>query len=160
MARFNDRQQAPPRPPMQQPPGSRPRKPADPALQQRSFAAVMLAVLSLFGIMMMSGNVRRTVFVVALTLIISLIALWLAVSAMSAARTAGSSRPRGAILATVLGVFGCLFSGLVLIGFAMFWPQLTRYSDCLSGAGTVAAQQVCQQQLTNSVRTQIGILGG
>jgi hypothetical protein len=42
----------------------------------------------------------------------------------------------------------------------MFWPQLTQFSDCLSGAGTVAAQQTCQQQLSRSVGTEVNILGG
>jgi hypothetical protein len=110
--------------------------------------------------MMMSANVRRGVFVVAVTMIIALTALWLAISAMSRARNGGSGRPRGAILATVLGCFGCAFSGLVLIGFALYWPQLSQFSNCLSGANTVAAQQACQQQLDHSIGTQIGILGG
>jgi hypothetical protein len=160
MARFTDRQQTTPRPPVHQPPGLRPRKPADPALQQRSWAALFLAVLSLFATMMMSTNVRRGVVVVVVTMIIALIALWLAISAMSRARNTGSGRPRGAIFATVLASVGCAFSGLVLIGFAMYWPQLTQFSNCLSGANTVAAQQACQQQLDHSIGTQIGILGG
>jgi len=146
---------------MYQTPRSRPpRAPADPVLQQRSWAAVMLAVLSLFGMMMMSGNVRRGVFVVALALLIALIALWLSISAMSRARRGGSGRPRGAIFATIVGTVGAVFSAFVLIGFAMFWPQLTQYSSCLSGANTVAAQQACQQQLSNSVGGEIGVLGG
>lgn len=161
MARFTDGQQTPPRPPTYQPPRSRPpRPPADPALQQRSWAALMLAVLALFAMMLMSSNVRRGVYVVALALLIALTALWLAISSMSRARRAASGRPRGVVLATILAAVGCLFSGFVLIGFAMFWPQLTQYSDCLAGAGTVTAQQACQQQLTNSVGSEINVLGG
>jgi len=120
----------------------------------------MLAILSLFGMMMMSGNVRRGVFVVALALIIALLALWLSVSAMSRARREGSGRPRGAVFATVLGAVGAVFSAFVLAGFAMFWPQLTQFSNCMQGANTVAAQQACQQQLSNSVGSEVGILGG
>jgi ABC-type amino acid transport system permease subunit len=146
---------------MYQAPRSRPpRTPADPALQQRSWAAAILAVLSMFGLMMMSSNVRRGVFVVALALLIALTALWLSISAMSRARRGGTGRPRGAIFATIVGAVSAVFTAFVLAGFAMFWPQLTQYSSCLSGANTVAAQQACQQQLSNSVGSQIGVLGG
>ena len=136
-----------------------PRQPADPALQQRAWAALLLAVISLFG-MMMIGNVRRGVWVVAVSLIIAAIALWLSTSALSRARRGGSGRPRGAMFATVLGAAGLAFSAFVLIGFAIFWPQLSKYSDCMSGANTVAAQQACRQQLDDSVGTQLSILGG
>ena len=136
-----------------------PRRPADPALQQRAWAALLLAVISLFA-MMMIGNVRRGVYVVAVALIIAAIALWLSTSALSRARRGGSGRPRGATLAVVLGVAGLGFSALVLIGFVIFWPQLSQYSDCMSGANTVAAQQACRQQLDNSVGTRLSILGG
>jgi len=120
----------------------------------------MLGLLSLIAMMLMSGNVRRGVYVVAVALIIAATGLWLAISAMSRARRGGTGRPRGAVLATILGVIGCAFSTLVLAGFLMFWPQLTQYSDCLSGANTVSAQQACQQQLTNSVGNEISVLGG
>jgi hypothetical protein len=169
MARPTD-QQTPTPPPEQRPPAPRPgpgsgfgpqppRRPADPALQQRAWAALLLAVISLFG-MMMIGNMRRGVYVVAVALIIAAIALWLATSALSRARRGGSGRPRGAVLAVVLGAAGLGFSAFVLIGFAIFWPQLSQYSDCMSGANTVAAQQACRQQLDNSVGTQLSILGG
>ena len=79
---------------------------------------------------------------------------------VSLVRRGGSGRPRAAVLATILGTVGLVFSAFVLVGFAMFWPQLMQYSNCLSGANTVAAQQACQQQLNNSVGTQISILGG
>lgn len=164
MARLTDRQQQPPpRPPA--PPGApgpfglRPRPPTDPALQQRAWAALMLAFISLFG-MLMIGNIRRGVYVVALALVIAAVALWLALSAMHRARRGGSGRPFGVVVAVVLGGIGFVFSAVVLIGFAMFWPQLTQYSNCLNGANTVTAQQACQQQLNNSVNGEISILGG
>jgi ABC-type amino acid transport system permease subunit len=128
-------------------------------LQQRVWAALMLAFISLFA-MMMIGNVQRGVYVVAVALVIAAVALWLSISAMSRARRAGSGRPRAAVLATILGAVGFGFSAVVLAGFAMFWPQLTQYSNCLSGANTVAAQQACQQQLSNSVGAEIAVLGG
>lgn len=119
----------------------------------------MLAVLSLFG-MMMIGNVRRGVYVVAVALVIAVIALWLAISAMSLARRGGTGRPRGAVLATALAAAGSVFSAFVLAGFLMFWPQLTQYANCMTGANTVSAQQACQQQLDNSVGNEISVLGG
>ena len=169
MARPSD-QQTPTPPPEHRPPAPRPgpgsgfgprpqRQPADPALQQRAWAALLLAVISLFA-MMMIGNIRRGVYVVAVALIIAAVALWLSTSALSRARRGGSGRPRGATLAVVLGVAGLGFSALVLIGFVIFWPQLSQYSDCMSGANTVAAQQACRTQLDNSVGTQLSILGG
>ena len=119
----------------------------------------MLAIISLFG-MMMIGNVRRGVYVVAIAAVIAAIALRLSITAMSRARRGGSGRPRAAVLATILAAVGLAFSAFVLVGFAMFWPQLMQYSNCLSGANTVAAQQACKQQLNNSVSNQISILGG
>lgn len=159
MARSPDRQ-TPPRPPAYtRQPLRPPRIPADPALQQRAWAAVLLAIISLVG-MLMIGNLRRGVYVVAVALVIAAVALWLAISAMSRARRGGTGRPRGAIFATVLGGIGFLLSGIVLIGFAMFWTQLSQYSNCLSAAGTISAQQACQQQLQNSVGGEVGVLGG
>lgn len=159
MARPSNRE-SPPRPPAY-PPARQPqaRLPGDPVLQQRAWAALMLAVISLCA-MLMIGNVRRGVYVVAAALVIAVAAVWLAISAATRARRAGSSRPRGVVLATVLGVVGLLFSVTVLAGFAMFWPQLTQYSNCLSAANTYAAQQACQQQLNNSVGNEISVLGG
>jgi ABC-type amino acid transport system permease subunit len=130
-------------------------------LQQHAWAALMLAIISLFAVMMIGGgHVRRGVYVVAVALVIAAIALWLSISAMSRARRGGSGRPRGAVLATVLGAVGFVFSASILAGFAMFWPQVTQYSNCLSGANTVAAQQACQQQFNNSVGSEISVLGG
>jgi ABC-type amino acid transport system permease subunit len=155
MARpTNQRQRPPAVPPALRPPSP----PADPALQQRVWAALMLAVLSLLA-MLMIGNVRRGVYVVAVALVIAATALWLSISAMRRARRGGSGRPRAAVLAVTLGVIGFGFSAFVLAGFAMFWPQLTQYSNCLNGANTVSAQQACQQQLDNSVNGEISIFG-
>ena len=42
----------------------------------------MLAVLSLITMMLISGNVRRGVYVVVVALVIAITGLWLAISAM------------------------------------------------------------------------------
>jgi len=64
------------------------------------------------------------------------------------------------VFATVLGTAGLVFSGLALAVFAVLWPQLTQYSNCLSGANTVSAKQACQQQLNNSVNNELSVLRG
>jgi hypothetical protein len=149
----------PPRPPALQPRPPRPqRPPADPALQQRAWAAALLALLGIFAIVATGGNLRRGVFVMAVGVIVALTALWLAISAMSRARRAGSGRPRGAVFATVAGAIGAVFGGMALIGFLTFWPQLSQYSQCQSAAITVSAQQACSQQLQNSVGNEISVL--
>ena len=157
MAKLTDQQP----PARYSPPGApRPaRAPVDPALQQRAWAALALAVLSLLSLMLI-GNLRRGVYVVAVALVIAAIALWVALRAMRRARRGGTGRPRGATLAVVLGAAGFVFSGFVLAGYAMFWPQLTQYSNCLNGANTASTQQACQQQFDNSVNSEMRILGG
>ena len=157
MAKLTDQQQ----PARYSPPGAPrpPRVPADPSLQQRAWAALALAVLSLLSLMLI-GNLRRGVYVVAVALVIAVIALWVALRVMSRARRGGTSRPRGATLAVVLGAAGFIFSGFLLVGYAMFWPQLTQYANCLNGANTASTQQACQQQFDNSVNGEMRILGG
>src|SRR5437870_2055335 len=74
----------PPRPPLPS------RKPAEPLLQQRSFAALILALISLVGLLMANGNTRRGIVVLAVTLIIGGGGLWLSTTAMSRAKKAGT----------------------------------------------------------------------
>jgi len=157
MAKLTDQQP----PARYSPPGAPrpPRVPADPSLQQRAWAALALAVLSLLSLMLI-GNLRRGVYVVAVALVIAAIALWVALRAMSRARRGGTGRPRGATLAVVLGAAGFILSGFVLVGYAAFWPQLTQYSNCLNGANTASTKQACQQQFDNSVNGEMRILGG
>jgi hypothetical protein len=156
----------PARPP-QQPPRSpflieapRPQAPPpSPALQQRAWAALTLAVLSLLAMTLIS-NLHRAVYVLAVALIFTAIALVLAITAMSAARRAGTRRPRGAVFATVLGAIGFVCSGFALAGFLLFSAQFTQYANCMNAAGSVVAQQTaCQTQLNNAVGKEIGVLG-
>jgi hypothetical protein len=155
--------QPPPRSPLLPPASPRPRPqaaPPSPALQQRAWAALTLAVLSLLAINLIS-NLQRAAYVMAVTLVIAVIALGLAVSALSAARRAGTRRPRGAVLATVLAAIGVLLSGFALAGFLLFSAQFSRYASCVDAAGSAAAQQqACQTQLDNAVGSEIGLLGG
>jgi ABC-type amino acid transport system permease subunit len=140
------------RPPMQQ------RKPASPLLQQRSFAALMLAIISLLGMSGVSDNLKRGVVVLVVTMVIGGVGLWLSFTAMSRSRKEGTGRPRFAVAATVLGIIGTGLSALALIGFATFWPQISQYANCMSGANTVATQNACAQQLNSSLQTSMQIL--
>jgi hypothetical protein len=132
--------------------------PPDPALRQRALAAVVLGVLSLLGLALGLGNLRRGIYVAILTLLFAVTAIWLGAGASRRARRSGTARPRGAISGTVLGGFGLTFSALWLLVLAVFWPQLNTYYNCMSGANTVSAQQACHSQFTKSVGGEISVL--
>ena len=132
--------------------------PPDPASRQQALAAFALGVLSLLGLALGLGNLRRGVFVAALTLLFAMTAIWLGVVVNRRARRGGTARPRGAVSGIVLGGFGLALSLLWLLVLAVFWPQLSAYSSCMASANTVAAQQVCHAQFTNSVGGEISVL--
>ena len=132
--------------------------PPDPALRQQALAAFALGVLSLLGLALGLGNLRRGVFVAALTLLFAVTAIWLGIAVNRRARRGGTARPRGAVSGIVLGGFGLALSLLWLLVLAVFWPQLSAYSNCMASANTVAAQQVCHTQFTNSVGGEISVL--
>jgi hypothetical protein len=136
------------------------RKPAEPLLQQRSFAALILALISLVGLLMANDNIRRGIVVLAVTLVIGGGGLWLSTTAMSRAKKGGTARPRLSVLATVLATAGTGLSALALLGFALFWPQISQYSNCMAGANTVIAQTTCNQQLSNSLPANAHLLPG
>jgi predicted PurR-regulated permease PerM len=123
---------------------------ADPPLQQRSVAALFLALLSLFGVLGLS-NFQRGVYVVAFALVAGTMAVWLAATAMRRARRRGTAGPRGSVVAIVIGGVGVLISAVLLAGFALFGKQASTFSECLSGANTVAAQQTCRTQFTRAI---------
>jgi ABC-type amino acid transport system permease subunit len=132
--------------------------PPDPALRQQALAAFALGVLSLVGLALGLGNLRRGVVVAIVTLLFGVLAIWLGVRARRRAQRSGTARPRGATGGIVLGGFGLAFSMLWLLVLAVFWPQLSTYYNCMSGANTVAAQQACHTQLNNSIGGEISVL--
>jgi predicted PurR-regulated permease PerM len=132
----------------------RPPSPPDPALQQRAWAALSLSLLSLLGLSL-AGGLRRAIYVIIATLVLAALAAWLGGTAMSRARRAGSSRPRGAMAAMILGILGLAFSAITLIVFTLFWNELSAYSNCLSGANTLTAQQACQHQFSQTITNEI-----
>jgi predicted PurR-regulated permease PerM len=114
-----------------------------------------LGLLSLLALFLASG-LRHAIYVVIATLVIGGLAAWLGSTAVSQARKSRTGRPRGAVAGIVLGLLGLAFSGLTLIVFALFWNQLSTYWTCTSGANTVAAQQACQHQLSQTIGNDFG----
>ena len=140
------------------PPARRQLPPPDPAVRQQALAALTMGVLSLAGLMLGLGNLRRGVYVAGLTLLFGVAAIWLGVTASKKARRTGTARPRWAVGGVVLGGLGLAVSALWLLVLAVFWPQLNAYYNCLNGANTVAAQQACHNQFTTSVGGEISVL--
>lgn len=134
--------------------------PPDPAVQQRAWSALVLGVLGPLGLTLNGSNLHRGIYVFAVSLIVGVLAAWLGITSMRQARLAGTLRPRGAVLATVLGFLGLGVSAIALLSFAMFWPQFNQLSNCMAGANTVSAQQACENQFSNSVGGKVGILPG
>ena len=119
-------------------------------IQQRSVAALFLALLSLFGVLGLS-NFQRGVYIVAFALVAGAMAIWLAATALRRARRGGTAGPRGSVVAIMVGGVGVLVSGVLLAGFALFGKQASTFTRCLSGANTVAAQQTCRTQFTRAI---------
>jgi ABC-type amino acid transport system permease subunit len=132
--------------------------PPEPPVRQRALTALLLGVLSLVGLMLGLGNLRRGIFVAILALLFAAAAVWLGVTATRKARHSGTARPRWAVGGVVLGSLGLAFSALWLLVLAVFWPQLNTYYTCMGGANTVAAQQACHDQFTKSVGSELSIL--
>jgi hypothetical protein len=139
-------------------PARRQLPPPEPPVRQRALTALLLGALSLIGLMLGLGNLRRGIFVAVLTLVFAAAAVWLGVTASRKARRAGTARPRWAVGGVVLGSLGLAFSALWLLVLAVFWPQLSEYYTCMSGANTVTLQQACHDQFTKSVGGEISIL--
>ncbi|HUY49002.1 MAG TPA: hypothetical protein VMV92_25330 [Streptosporangiaceae bacterium] len=124
---------------------------ADPAHQQRAVAALFLALLSLFGLLGLS-NLQRGIYIVTFTVMVGVLAIWLAATAITRARRSGTAGPRGSVTALVIGGVGVLISTLLITGFALFGKQAAAYSRCLSGANTITAQQACQSQFSRVIQ--------
>jgi hypothetical protein len=132
--------------------------PPDPGQRQRALVGLTLGVLSLLGLAFGLGNLRRGIYVAVLTLLFAAAAIWLGILTTRVARRRGTARPRGAVSGIVLGGFGLALSALWLLVLVVFWPQLSAYYNCMSGANTVTAQQACHDQFTKSVGGEIGVL--
>jgi hypothetical protein len=138
-------------------PARRQLPPPDSALRQRAIAALSIGFLSLLGLFLGLGNLRRGILVAVVALLFALTAIWLGATASKRARRDGTARPRGAIGGVVLGSLGLAFSALWLLVLVVFWPQLSTYYNCMASANTNAAQQACHTQFTNSVGNEFGV---
>jgi hypothetical protein len=134
-------------------PKAAPLAPAEAATQQRAVAALFLALLSLFGLLGLN-NLQRGIYIAAFSVVAGVLAVRLSVTSIYRARRSGTMWPRGSVAATVIGAIGMLLSSLLLIGLVVFGSQATAYSQCLSGANTVAAQQACQNQFVHAVENR------
>jgi uncharacterized membrane protein len=141
-------------------PPARQLPPPDPATRQRGVTGLALAALAMIGLALGLGNLHRGIYVAVLSLLFAVTAIWLGVTANRRARRAGTARARGATSGIVLGALGLAFSALWLMVLAVFWPQLNTYYNCIGGANTVAAQQACHTQFTNSVGGEFSVLQG
>jgi hypothetical protein len=140
-------------------PPAPPPRPAEAAHQQRALAALLVSLLSLAGFLGFNVDLRRGVLIIGYALLAGLVALWLGLTALSRARRARTARPRGAVPAAVIAAVGIGFSTLLLLAFAVFGSQLSGYSQCLTGASTITAQQSCYSQLSHALNRRLSLLG-
>ena len=131
--------------------------PAEPAAQRRAVAGLLVALLSLTGVLAL-GDPRRGVYLVAYALLAGLVAMWLAVTSLVRARRGRTARPYGSAAATGIAAIGLLLSSALLLAFIVLGRQMSQYGQCLSEAGTTAAQQSCQVQFTHAVNREIASL--
>ena len=128
--------------------------PAEPATQRRAVAALLLALLSLAGLLSLN-YLQRGIYLVSYALLAGLMAMFLAVTSMTAARRSRTARPRGSVTATVIAAIGIVLSVVMLLAFIVFAPQLKAYGRCLGAATTGADQQACQTQLIHAVNREL-----
>jgi hypothetical protein len=133
--------------------------PPEPALRHRALAALIVALLSLAGLLGFNIEAQRAVLVVAYSLLAAATALWLALTAMRRARHSRTARPRGSVAATVIAGIGIGLAAAMLLAFGLFGRQLSDYGRCLSGANTIAASQSCYSRFAHALDHQIGLTG-
>src|SRR5262249_27715015 len=146
-------------PPRARPP--KPTRPPEPALRQRAYMALLLAVLSVIALLGVGSNLdfHRGIYLVIFALLVGLAACWLGITAIRRAGRAARRRPRGAGLGTVFGALRAPPRPLLLVLLAAFWTQLTTSPRCLGTANTLAARQACVNQLNHSLNGEISKLG-
>ena len=126
-------------------------------MQQRSVAALLIALLSLAG-MLGLNDLGRGVYLAVYALLAGVLAFWLAITAISRARRDRTARPRASVTAAVIAGVGIALSAVMLIAFAVLGKELATYSNCLAGASTISAKQACQSQFSQAVSKEISSL--
>ena len=133
--------------------------PPEPALRHRALAALIVALLSLAGLLAFNIEAERAVLLVVYSLLAGATALWLALTAMRRARRSRTARPHGSVAATVIAGIGIGLAAAMLLAFGLFGRQLSDYGRCLSGANTITASQSCYSQFAHALDHQIGLTG-
>jgi hypothetical protein len=133
--------------------------PPEPALRHRALAALVVALLSLVGLLGFNIEAQRAILVVLYSLLAGATALWLALTAMRRARRSGTARPRGSVAATVIAGVGVGLAGVMLMAFGLFGRQLSDYGRCLSGANTITGSQSCFSRFSHELDREIGLTG-
>jgi hypothetical protein len=131
----------------------------EPALRHRALAALIVALLSLVGLLGFNIEAQRAVLVVLYSLLAGAIALWLALTAMRRARRSRTARPRGSVAATVIAGIGIGLAGVMLMAFGLFGQQLSNYGRCLSSANTITGSQSCYSRFSHALDREIGLTG-
>jgi hypothetical protein len=86
----------------------------------------------------------------AVGLVMSLAALWFGVFAQRDAAQQSQRAPEAVASVVWSGISTLIALGVVAMSL-IFYPQLRDYSDCMRTANTLSDQNVCQQQLNNSL---------
>jgi hypothetical protein len=74
-------------------------------------------------------------------------------------RRAGRERvatPGAAIAGLLAGTVGAVLALIITAAVVAFYPQVRDYTDCLSGANTVADQQQCRAEFERGVQRRFG----
>jgi hypothetical protein len=114
---------------------------------------VLSLLALLFSLIGVNSDFRRVIYLVIFVLVTGGIAWWMGGTSMRRARNSGTMRPASSVVGTVFGIMGAGLSALLLVFFALYWNQLTTYSQCNDSAITVAAQQACANQFHRSLET-------
>jgi hypothetical protein len=133
--------------------------PPEPALRHRALAALIVALLSLAGLLEFNIEADRAILGVIYSLLAGATALWLALTAMRRARRSGTARPRGSVAAAVIAGVGIGLAGVMLMAFGLFGRQLSDYGRCLSGANTITGSQSCYSRFSHALDREIGLTG-
>src|SRR5690348_6698886 len=102
----------------------KPPPPAEQTTQRRALAALLVALLSLTGVLALSAP-QRGVWLVGYALLAGVVAMWLAVSAQAQARRGHTARPHGSAAAAVVAGAGILLSVVLLLAFVMLGRQMS-----------------------------------
>lgn len=141
--------------PVPVPQPARPSGPPRRELRHRAAAAALFGALSLFALSA-SGQAEHASYLLAFALVVGVAAAVLGITAARAARTEGTTRPRGSMAAIILGVVSVVLTAVTIFGM-VFNSQLTRYGNCVQAAHGNAAQQACTRQFIRSLENHSDI---